>query len=176
MFRRYQDTSCRTNCECEFGFLAGRISAIRFQSPVLLDLQGEGRLISCARKKKFEHVAISRLPGKWGSLDFNKNVLLFLLRLLLASAPLLLAFFRQLVVTMDINSPRPRSKCQLKWRNTRTRRLYLQLSGAHAPEHSCEHSAGCGHVHIRTLSRAPGHAGHIWTRTYTRKKARIDAK
>ena len=93
-----------------------------------------------------------------------------------ASAPLLLAFFRQLVVTMDINSPRPRSKCQLKWRNTRTRRLYLQLSGAHAPEHSCEHSAGCGHVRIRTLSRAPGHAGYILNRTYTRKKARIDAK
>ena len=177
MFRRYQDTSCRTNCECEFGFLAGRISAIRFQSPVLLDLQGEGRLISCARKKKIEHVALSRLPGRWGSLDFNKKVLLFLLRLLLrirAASP------RFLPPTCRHHghqySPRPRSKCQLKWRNTRARRLYLQLSGAHAPEHSCEHSTGCGHMRIRTLSRAPGHAGHIWTRTCTRKKARIDAK
>ena len=169
MFRRYQDTSCWTNCECEFGFLAGRISAIRFQSTVLLDLQGEGRLISCARKKKVEHVATSRLPGRWGSLDSSSAYPS-------ASAPLLLAFFRQLVVTMDVNSPRPRSKCRLKWRNTRTRRLYLQLSGAHVPEHSCEHSAGCGHVRIRTLSRAPGHAGHKWNRTYTRKKARIDAK
>ena len=123
MFRRYQDTSCRTNCECEFSFLAGRISAIRFQSPVLLDLQGEGRLISCARKKKFEHVAISRLPGRWGSLDFNKKVLLFLLRLLLrirAASP------RFLPPTCRHHghqySPRPRSKCQLKWRNTRARR------------------------------------------------------
>ena len=96
MFRRYQDTSCWTNCECEFGFLAGRISAIRFQSTVLLDLQGEGRLISCARKKKIEHVATSRLPGRWGSLDSSSAYSS-------ASAPLLLAFFRQLVVTMDIN-------------------------------------------------------------------------
>ena len=149
-------------------FLAGWISAIKFQSPVLLDLQGEGRLISCARKKKVEHVAISRLPGRWGSLDSSSAYSS-------ASAPLLLAFFRQLVVTMDINSPRPRSKCQLKWRNTRTRRLYLQLSGAHAPEHSCEHSAGCGQCGSEPY-RAPGHAGHIWNRTYTRKKARIDAK
>ena len=116
MFRRYQDTSCWTNCECEFGFLAGRISAIRFQSTVLLALQGEGRLISCARKKKVEHVATSRLPGRWGSLDSSSAYPS-------ASAPLFLAFFRQLVVTMDVNSPRPRSKCQLKWRNTRTRRL-----------------------------------------------------
>ena len=120
-------------------------------------------------QEKVEHVATSRLPGRWGSLDSSSAYPS-------ASAPLLLAFFRQLVVTMDVNSPRPRSKCQLKWRNTRTRRLYLQLSGAHVPEHSCEHSAGCGHVRIRTLSRAPGHAGHIWNRTYTRKKARIDAK
>ena len=122
MFRRYQDTSCWTNCECEFGFLAGRISAIRFQSTVLLDLQGEGRLISCARKKKIEHVALSRLPGRWGSLDFNKKVLLFLLRLLLrirAASP------RFLPPTCRHHghqySPRPRSKCQLKWRNTRAR-------------------------------------------------------
>ena len=128
-------------------------------------------------QEKIEHVALSRLPGRWGSLDFNKKVLLFLLRLLLrirAASP------RFLPPTCRHHghqySPRPRSKCQLKWRNTRARRLYLQLSGAHAPEHSCEHSTGCGHMRIRTLSRAPGHAGHIWTRTCTRKKARIDAK
>ena len=65
-------------------------------------------------QEKFEHVAISHLPGRWGSLDSSSAYSS-------ASAPLLLAFFRQLVVTMDINSPRPRSKCQLKWRNTRTR-------------------------------------------------------
>ena len=47
-------------------------------------------------QEKVEHVATSRLPGRWGSLDSSSAYPS-------ASAPLLLAFFRQLVVTMDIN-------------------------------------------------------------------------
>ena len=144
MFRGYSTKSCRTNCECFF--LVVRISAIRFQSPVLLGLHGEGRLISCARKEKFEHVAISRLPGRWGSLDFNKTVLLFRL---------------------------------LKWKmHGPGDYIYIYISSclARTRPNTLASTAQAGHVRIRTLSRAPGHAGHVWTRTSTRKKARIDAK
>lgn len=125
-------------------------------------VKDSGRLISCARKKKIEHVALSRLPGRWGSLDFNKKVLLFLLRLLLrirAASP------RFLPPTCRHHghqySPRPRSKCQLKWRNTRARRLYLQLSGAHAPEHSCEHSAGWTRADPNPISSSRSRWAHM---------------
>ena len=91
MFRRYQDTSCRTNCECEFGFLAGRISAIRFQSPFCL---------ICRVKDAWSHAHARKGEGPW---ILTKRCYFSSSAYSSASAPLLLAFFRQLVVTMDIN-------------------------------------------------------------------------